>query len=79
MQSGSLNHSKHNNFWTVFVKCYIVHPWKFSVCFDSDMPDAVKESVVGLGAMTDSILPKQGFDGDELDLKQVHQDDDYST
>ncbi len=43
------------------------------------MPDAVKESVVGLGAMTDSILAKQGFDGDELDLKQVHQDDDFST
>lgn len=42
------------------------------------MTDAVKESVVGLGSMTDTILSKRSFDGEEASLKQVHQDDDYS-
>lgn len=45
----------------------------------SNMPDAVKETIVGLGAMTNSILAKSSQDFDEdFDLKQVHQDDDYS-
>lgn len=44
------------------------------------MPDEVKNAVVGLGAMTDSILPRssRNYDGEDLDIPQVHQDDDYS-
>ncbi|CAL8087355.1 unnamed protein product [Orchesella dallaii] len=42
-------------------------------------PVAVRETIVSLGAMTDSILPKtpHELDGEVLEIRHVYQDDDY--